>query len=164
MSKSPAAAAPPRLNRVPILLATWFGVGRLPVAPGTWGSLAALPCAWALYRLGGSVALIAATVVVFCIGLWAADAYIAASENPDPAPVVIDEVAGQWLTLLVVPADLILYALGFVLFRLFDILKPWPISWADRNIKGGFGIMFDDILAGVYAGIILLGINYWFGG
>lgn len=146
------------------ITATVFGAGLSPKAPGTIGSIVALPIAWILFTQGGTPALLVATMAVFLVGIWAAGVYAGDSGENDPSAVVIDEVAGQWLTLLVVPADLILYALGFVLFRLFDILKPWPISWADRNIKGGFGIMFDDILAGVYAGIILLGINYWFGG
>jgi phosphatidylglycerophosphatase A len=74
----------------------------------------------------------------------------------DPGAVVIDEVAGQWLVLAVAPLDVWYFAAAFVLFRVFDIAKPWPVSWADRRIKGGFGVMFDDILAGLYGAAVLL--------
>ena len=152
------------MNRFAKIIATFFGAGLSPKAPGTVGSVAALPFAWILFEWGGAPALMLATMLIFLIGVWSGGIYANEIGQTDPSAVVIDEVAGQWLTLLVVPTDLILYALGFVLFRFFDILKPWPVSWADRNIKGGFGIMFDDILAGVYAGAILFGIHIWFGG
>ena len=137
--------------KIATLLATWFGAGRLPVAPGSWGSLAALPLAWLIVWLGGWTALAAATLLVFLVGWWAADRVVAEAGIADPGWVVIDEVAGQWLTLLFVPPGLKAYAAGFVLFRLFDIAKPWPVSWADRRIGGGLGVMIDDILAGLYA-------------
>lgn len=152
------------IARIAKIIATFFGAGLSPKAPGTLGSLAALPFAWYLFEWGGAPALMLATILVFLVGVWAAGRYANEIGLTDPSAVVIDEVAGQWLTLLVVPNDLILYGLGFVLFRMFDIFKPWPVSWADQKIKGGFGIMFDDILAGVYAGVILFGIRYWFGG
>jgi len=155
-------AQPPKssLLRPPILLATWFGAGLLPKAPGTWGSLAALPFAWLIFDLGGVVGLAVATIIVFGLGCWAADAYVRELGGDDPGPVVIDEVAGQWLTLLVVPPDLVLYALGFVFFRITDIFKPWPANWADRQIKGGLGIMLDDIFAALYAAAALYGVQY----
>jgi phosphatidylglycerophosphatase A len=123
----------------------------LPWAPGTWGSLAALPFAYLLQRWGGTATLVAATLAVIAIGAWAAQRYLLGSAEPDPGAVVIDEVAGQWLTLVVVPADPLLYAIGFVLFRIADILKPWPASWADSTMLGGIGIMLDDLLAAPYA-------------
>lgn len=146
------------------LIATWFGAGLLRGAPGTWGSLAALPFAWIIQALAGPMGLALAVVVVFLAGLWATDRMIGGSAGNDPGHVVVDEVAGQWLVLVFVPLDPILYAAGFMLFRLADILKPWPVSWADRAIKGAFGVMFDDILAAVYAGAVLAGIAWWFGG
>jgi len=150
------------LKHPAVLLATWFGSGFLPKAPGTWGSLAALPLAWVLHANAGWVGLALATLAVFLIGIWAANGYTARLGGEDPGPVVIDEVAGQWFTLL--PAayfapfspDLVIYGAAFVLFRLADIFKPWPVSWADRSIKGGLGIMFDDILAAAYAGLVVL--------
>lgn len=145
----------PSLKRLPILLATWFGAGYLPKAPGTWGSIAALPFAWWIYHAVGVGGLAAATGIVFVVGVWAAQVYVDDTGGEDPGPVVIDEVAGQWLTLLVVPTDPLLYALGLVFFRIADIIKPWPASWADQKIKGGFGIMLDDIFAGLYAAAAL---------
>ena len=138
-----------------ILLATWFGAGLLPKAPGTWGSLAALPFAWVIHAAYGAAGLAIATVVVFGVGLWASSLYVRRTGIRDPGAVVIDEVAGQWLTLLPVGTDPILYAAGFVIFRVADIWKPWPVSWADKSLPGGFGVMADDILAGAYAGAAL---------
>jgi len=146
------------LRHPAVLLATWFGTGLLPRAPGTWGSLAALPFAWFIHGVAGPFGLAAAVVVVFAVGVWASDVYVRRAGVADPGAVVIDEVAGQWLVLVVVPPDLLLYGLGFVLFRLADIVKPWPASWADRTIKGGLGVMLDDVLAAVYAGAALLAL------
>jgi phosphatidylglycerophosphatase A len=134
-----------------VVLATWFGAGLLPRAPGTWGSLAALPCAWALRSLFGAAGLAVAAVIAFVIGCWAAGRVAAASGLHDPGAIVIDEVAAQWLVLLAAPLDPLAYGLAFVLFRLFDVWKPWPVGWADRRVEGGFGIMLDDLLAAVYA-------------
>ena len=144
-----------RMNRIAYLIAIWFGAGLLPKAPGTWGSIAALPIAYGIVLWGGLEALAGATIVVFIIGVWASAIAAKEMSGNDPSEIVVDEVAGQWLTLLVVPPDIILYACGFALFRLFDIWKPWPISWADQKIKGGMGIMLDDVIAGVYAGVLL---------
>jgi phosphatidylglycerophosphatase A len=147
-----------RFGHPAVLLGTWFGAGLLPRAPGTWGSLAALPFAWGLYQGLGTAGLAAAAVVLFAVGTWAAGVYARHDDREDPSAVVVDEVVGQWLVLLAVPPDVILYALGFVLFRIADIVKPWPVSWADRSIKGGLGIMLDDVLAALYAGPVLYGL------
>lgn len=156
-SLSPMNAFLPLSLRDPTtLLSTWFGAGLLPKAPGTWGSLAALPFAWIIARAGGWPALSLATLIVFCVGCWAADRTAGAVGIADPGCIVIDEVAGQWLVLLVTPPDLGRYLVGFVLFRIFDITKPWPASWADRQIKGGLGIMLDDVFAGLYGLIVML--------
>ena len=137
------------------MLATWFGAGLLPKAPGTWGSLAALPFAWAMADWGGPALLAVATLVVTVVGWIVSDAYVRRTGVNDPSEVVIDEVAGQWLTLLAVPPDPVFYVAGFALFRLFDIRKPWPVGWADRELGGGLGVMVDDLLAGVYATLVL---------
>ncbi len=143
-----------------VLLATWFGAGLLPRAPGTWGSLAALPFAWAIHRAFGWPGLALAVALAFAAGIWAAERFMAkAGSGPDPAPVVIDEVAGQWLTLLAADPDMVLYGAGFVLFRAADIFKPWPASWADKHVAGGFGVMLDDVIAGAYAGLTLYGLR-----
>ncbi len=143
------------------LIATFFYVGLLPKAPGTWGSLAALPFAVILHNYGGFPALLAATLIVFFIGWWATSCETEGKENHDPGEIVIDEVAGQWITLL--PSSYVFarhdlpmiwpaLLAGFIFFRLFDIFKPWPVSWADRK-ETAFGVMFDDVLAGIYAAL-----------
>jgi phosphatidylglycerophosphatase A len=156
-----ASQASVRASGPPLWLATWGGTGRLPYAPGSWASLSALPLAWLLVAAGGPWLLLAATLVVFLVGIWAAERYMAAVGIHDPTAVVIDEIAGQWLTLCVVPLDPAAYAIGFFLFRVFDVLKPWPVSWLDRRVGGGFGVMIDDIGAGLYAGAALWVIDTW---
>ncbi len=147
-----------------VFLATGFGAGLLPVAPGTWGSLAALPAAWMIFETAGRAGLAAAAVIAFAVGIWASGVCIRKYQTEDPAPVVIDEIAGQWLVLLAVTPDIFHYALGFALFRAADILKPWPASWADREVKGGLGVMLDDVFAAIYAGAALFAITRWMGG
>ena len=124
--------------------------------PGTWASLAALPCAWAIREAGGIAALAAAAALAFAIGCWAAGWTVQASKRADPGFIVIDEVAAQWLVLLAAPLDWRAYAAAFLLFRLFDIAKPWPIRAVERGIKGGLGVMLDDTLAALYALLLLL--------
>jgi phosphatidylglycerophosphatase A len=160
----PPPTAAPRWNlRHPAqLLGTGFGLGLLPVAPGTWASLAALPAAWLIAGAAGRVGLAVAAVAVLVVGVWAAGACVRDGGVEDPGAVVIDEIAGQWLVLLAVEPSLIGYGIGFVLFRVFDILKPWPVSWADRDVKGGVGVMLDDVLAAAYAGGALYVVALWF--
>lgn len=141
------------------LTSTFFGVGLIPFAPGTWASLAALPISWLLVTHYGPFTLAAAGAALFLIGIWPATIYERRTNENDPGAIVIDEVAAQMLVLAVAPPSLGYYFAGFVLFRLTDILKPWPVSWADRRIKGGFGIMLDDLLAAAYAAITLYGIR-----
>ena len=138
-----------------MVIATWFGAGRLPWAPGSWGSLAALPFAWAIAALFGLRALAIAAALLFAAGWWAAEQVTSASGVKDDGAIVVDEVAGQWLTLCVAPLDPLAYLAGLLLFRLFDIAKPWPARWADREVAGGLGVMLDDVIAGIYAGASL---------
>ncbi len=140
-------------------IATWFGVGHLPLAPGTWGSAVTLPIGWLVASWLGPIWLFAAAAIVFIVGWWAADVYAHRNAAEDPAEVVVDEVAGQLVALAVVPTDLAYYAAAFVLFRIADIWKPWPVSFAERRLGGGLGIMADDILAGGYAAIALLAVR-----
>ena len=142
------------------LIASWFGSGFLPWAPGTWGSLIALPFAWIIEFYAGRWSLFTAAIIVFFVGWLAAHAAIRGASDPDPGWIVIDEVVGQWLTLLALPVKLIPYGIGLLLFRLFDIWKPWPIRVAERRCGGGFGIMIDDVLAAIYA-LIVIGIGRW---
>jgi phosphatidylglycerophosphatase A len=143
------------------LLATWFGAGRLPRAPGTWASLAALPFAAALDWLGGPWLVLLATLALFGLGVWASNRYMAACGLHDPAAVVVDEVVGQWLTLALLPLTPIAYLLGFLLFRIADMVKPWPADWIDRTVAGGVGVMLDDVVAAVYAGGLTLVVVSW---
>ena len=140
-------------------IATWFGVGLLPKAPGTWGSLAALPFAWLIAVYAGQLWLLAAAAVLFATGTAASQSYGRAKGVADSPEIVVDEVVGQWLTLTVVPPDVLLYALGFVLFRTADIVKPWPASLVDRRMKNGIGVMLDDVVAAIYAAVLLLTVT-----
>ncbi len=145
------------------LLATWFGAGLLPKAPGTWGSLAALPFGFAIASLAGPWGLLIAALVVLALGAWAAGVYAAHSGQDDPQTVVIDEVVGMWLALVPAALDPWLYALGFLAFRCFDIVKVWPANLIERRLKGGWGIMGDDVAAGVYAGAVVYAVSFMFG-
>jgi phosphatidylglycerophosphatase A len=138
-------------------IATWFGAGLMPKAPGTWGSLAAVPFAYGIHRFAGPVGLLVAALALFALGVWAAGEYSRRAGTKDPQAVVIDEAAGQWLALVPAGDDILFYAVGFLLFRLFDIWKPWPASWVERRLAGGWGIMLDDMVAGAYAASALWG-------
>ena len=137
------------------IFATWFYSGKSPKAPGTCGSLATLPFVFALAYFYGIYAVIAFAVIISLIGIPVADAYAKALKIKDPGQIVIDEVAGQSIALIFAGTNLYLFAAGFVLFRIFDISKPWLVGWADKKIDGGLGIMLDDIFAGIFAGIII---------
>lgn len=140
-------------------VATWGGSGLLPRAPGTWGSLFTLPFAWMIATEWGSEALFIAAALAFVAGLWASEHYLKYSTSKDPGAIVIDETAGQLLALALVPVELWWYAAGFILFRLADIFKPWPASWADRSLRGALGVMTDDIFAAVYVLVALYGAH-----
>ncbi len=144
------------------LIATFFFSGKSKVAPGTMGSLATLPLVALVYPLGGG-ALFIATLISYLIGIKATKHILATSTNKDPGFVVIDETAGQLTTFLFIvsfaPLSLLNLLLGFALFRLFDIVKIWPCSYFDKKVIGAFGVMTDDIFAGIYAGTVLLLIN-----
>lgn len=138
------------------LIATVGGIGHLPKAPGTWASLAALPLAWLLDQAAGRAGIVIAGIAIALIGIWAGQVYTDRHRTEDPGEVVVDEVAAQLLVLVALPLTLFSLILGFALFRLFDIVKPWPVSWADRKVKGGFGVMLDDLLAAGYAAVALI--------
>ena len=136
-------------------IASGFGVGLSPRAPGTIASLVAL-LPWWLYLQHLSFAVYAGLLVfAFAVGVLASNWVIAKTRIEDPSVVVWDEFIGQWIALALAPAGWLWMLGGFVLFRLFDIWKPWPVSWADRKLHGGFGAMLDDVLAGLYAFVVL---------
>lgn len=143
-----------------MIAATWFGCGLAPFAPGTVGSLGALPAAWGILYFGGWPWLAVAAAAAAVLGTLATAAVLRRSSVKDPSFVVIDEVAGQWLALLPAGLDPVLFVFGFLAFRLFDIWKPWPVSWADRRVAGAWGVMLDDLFAGAYAAAAVYGIGY----
>jgi phosphatidylglycerophosphatase A len=142
-------------------LACGFGSGLAPLAQGTFGSLAAI-LPWLLLRQLSVPLNVLVIVMGFAIGVWACDVAGRALGVDDHRSLVWDEFIGQWIALL--PALLAPWwavALGFVLFRLFDVWKPWPIRYLDKHLKGGFGVMVDDVIAGVFAAIALkLALTY----
>ncbi|MCB1651608.1 MAG: phosphatidylglycerophosphatase A [Alphaproteobacteria bacterium] len=147
-----------------VWLATWFGFGLLKPAPGTWGSLGSLPFGLLIFKFSGLIGLLAAIVLVSLVGYWAADRFEKNTGIHDCKMVVIDEVAGQWIALLPVFYFWGLNGLGvlsaFLLFRVFDILKPWPVSYFDKKIDNAIGVMGDDIVAGLYGALIITGVFY----
>jgi phosphatidylglycerophosphatase A len=152
--------APLKISHPAVVLGTWFYIGFSPKAPGTVGSLAAIPLIWGLYYLfwGYFIVpiLLAAAVILFLIGVRISDIYVEYTGRQDPPEIVIDEVAAMLLASVFVAGNPVTYPILFLMFRLFDIWKPWPISWADRELKGGLGVMVDDMLAGLLAGIVTL--------
>ncbi len=144
--------------RLARMIASGGGLGYLPKAPGTWGSLAACIIAWPMAVNGGPLLLFLAVGLALVIGLWAGAVCLRCGDDSetasDPSWIVIDEMAGQWLTLAVVPPELFYYILGFFVFRGLDILKPPPINWVE-SWPGSWGIMADDLVAGGLAAILL---------
>lgn len=138
------------------LMATFFGSGLLKPASGTWGTLAALAPGLLIAQSFGAPGLLIGTALAYLAGHWASTVWIDGTDDKDPSPIVIDEVAGMWLTLTLAPLTPLGIVLAFALFRLFDIVKPWPVRWVDKNISGATGIMLDDILAGIWAALVLL--------
>lgn len=131
-------------------LAYGLGSGLAPRAPGTAGSLAALLIFYGL-DAAGLLVFVAAIGAVFVVGIFVSDAVARDLGIKDPPGIVIDEFVGMWMTLLYHPAGWYWPLVGFALFRLFDIVKPWPVGWLDRHVEGGTGIMLDDVAAGLYA-------------
>jgi phosphatidylglycerophosphatase A len=136
-------------------LACGFGSGLAPVAQGTFGSLAAI-VPWLLLRLLPMQLYVFAVVVAFAVGVWACGVAGRAVGVDDHRSIVWDEFVGMWIALIpVVSADWWSVIIGFALFRLFDVWKPWPIRKLDRQLKGGVGVMVDDVVAGVFAAVVL---------
>jgi phosphatidylglycerophosphatase A len=138
--------------KLPLLIATMGGVGRLKPAPGTWGSLVVLPAA-----LLGPVPAFVLALLVTLIGFYAVREVLRDTPNQDPGWIVVDEAAGMLLALAGLSLDASIWGvlIAFGLFRVFDIFKPWPISWADQQ-KGAFGVMLDDVVAGALVAAALI--------
>ncbi|MDN5864564.1 MAG: phosphatidylglycerophosphatase A [Gammaproteobacteria bacterium] len=144
--------------------AMWFafglGTGLSPWGPGTLGALLALPLAWGL-KLAGPMPYAIVTIVIVAVGIWSAGRSARKLATPDHSGINIDEVAGLLIAAAALPADWRWLALAFCLFRLLDIAKPGPIRWLDRHLRGGVGIMVDDVLAGAIAGALLWAAARW---
>jgi phosphatidylglycerophosphatase A len=129
------------------------GLGLTPKAPGTFGTLLGIPLLFLMPT--NLVAYLVVLVVLFALGVWCCDACAKNLGVHDHPGIVWDEVVGYLITMIAVPKTLLWVVVGFILFRFFDILKPWPISWIDKHVEGGMGIMLDDVLAAVFALIVI---------
>tara|TARA_B100000686_G_scaffold236133_1_gene244075 strand:- start:1129 stop:1647 length:519 start_codon:yes stop_codon:yes gene_type:complete len=143
------------------LVATWFGSGLLVPGPGTWGSLATLPLGILILLYTDHWVLLAVAVLTFVVGTWQTQRLIDAF--PDDAPkdnssIVVDETVGQLIALIPAAASPLLWLAAFVLFRLFDIWKPGPVRFLERRLKGVWGIMMDDVVAGIMAAVCVYGL------
>lgn len=137
-----------------------FGSGLAPKAPGTFGTLAAVPLYWLLQDLAWPI-YGTWLIVTFALGVYWCDRSSKQLGVHDHGGIVWDEFVGYWITMFLAPTGWVWMLLGFVLFRFFDIIKPWPIGWLDRKVDGGLGIMIDDVLAGVYAFAVLQACVYF---
>jgi phosphatidylglycerophosphatase A len=163
-------ATPSTVSRVMRHPAGWIasglGVGFAPVAAGTFGTLAALLPWWWLRELP-LLHYVLVVIAAFALGVWAAQWVIRTTHIEDPSVVVWDEFVGVWIALAAAPRGWVWVLAGFALFRLFDIWKPWPVRWADRDVHGGFGAMLDDALAGLLALLVMqaaawsVGVAIW---
>lgn len=152
-----APARPPAtgLDRLAHVLAVWFGCGHVPVAPGLAGTLGAIPL-YLLLRPRGPAVIAAVALVLTVVGIWAAEHVARRLGGKDPQIIVIDEVAGVFVTWIAAPASLAGLLVGVILFRVFDQTKPWPARLAERRLPGGWGIVLDDVAAGLWGAAILL--------
>ena len=146
----------PNYNKVSHVFATCFGVGSIPFAPGTWGSLFAVLLIYNIDFLQEWIIL--ATVLTVALSWWVC-VEVHKDTKSDSSEIVIDEFAGMFVACMFIYHDFISLAFAFLFFRFFDIVKPWPISWADKNIKNGLGILIDDLLAGLFTSILMLAIS-----
>lgn len=158
MASNPTFA---QLLRSPtLLLAFGFGSGLSPKAPGTMGTIAAIPLWWLLAQLP----LTSYLIVVFIAAVIGISICGRAADQMgvhDHGGIVWDEFVGFWIAMAALPITWQSVILGFLLFRLFDIFKPWPISWLDKKVSGGFGIMIDDVIAGMAAAVVIYFLGYF---
>lgn len=157
MTTSTKPALKTILKHPTVFLACGLGSGLIPKAPGTFGTLAAIPLYLWMQHLE-LLHYLLLTAVFFIIGVWISAKAIKLFHRDDPSEVVWDEVVGFLITMIAAPMGWQWLLLGFVLFRIFDIWKPWPVSLADQKLHGGLGIMLDDVIAGVYALLVLQSI------
>ena len=142
------------MDKLIVALATGFYSGKIPFAPGTWGSAFAL-IPWYFCRGLSLANYLIVLAALFVVGFLTAGSAEKILDRPDPGCIVIDEILGIFITLTLAPNHPVAWLLGFVLFRIFDVLKPFPVSWLDTHLHGGIGIMMDDVMAGIYALVCL---------
>ncbi len=146
------------LHKTLHFIAAGFGSGWLPKTPGTWGSLAALAPGWFIIEQFGVHMLLISSLILLGVGCYVCMLVLPAVDSDDPGWIVIDEWVGQWLCTaimaLFIPLDLMLLGISFLMFRLFDILKPWPVSWLEKVEPEWWAIMADDVGAGVMGGLL----------
>jgi len=144
------------MNRVTAeLIGTVFYIGKLPLAPGTWASIFAVLCWYFLFQSVNHLVLPAVSIFLFLIGGIASDTIVNHSKEHDPSRIVIDEWVGQWVALSMMPVNIRTGIVAFVAFRIFDIIKPGPVRKMEK-IPGGWGIMADDVMAGIMAYFVVL--------
>jgi len=148
-------------SNVDHFLAFGFGSGLSPIAPGTVGTLAAIPVYLLMVSFLPPWLYIFLTIVFTFIGIGICNRVSKDLQTHDFSGIVWDEIVGYLITMMFLPLSWELILLGFVLFRFFDILKPWPINWLDKHISGGLGIMLDDVLAGLFSWVILVLISHF---
>ena len=136
-----------------------FGIGFIPIASGTFGSLAGLIIGYALNLINYNLFFIMIPIL-FIFGVIASNKYQKLTGEKDSSVIVVDEVVGQLIAMMFVMDNLILVFISFIIFRIFDIFKPWPASYADTKMSGGLGVMLDDVFAGIYAAILIYLIRY----
>jgi phosphatidylglycerophosphatase A len=136
------------------ILATGFFIGNMPVAPGTFGTVLGLPLCFLLSGLDLSFAILLSIIFVL-FAIWIAHEAEIILKKKDPGCIVIDEIAGIMVTFLGLPFNITTAVAGFLIFRLFDILKPFPIRYLERNLSGGAGVVLDDVAAGIYSNLSL---------
>ena len=148
---------PASIFRNPVhCLAFGFGAGLSPKAPGTVGTLVAIPLHFLLLEIAFSVYLyIGIVVAAFLAGIYLCGRTARDIGVHDHGGIVWDEFVGYWITMFLVPVTWYWVLAGFAAFRFFDIVKPWPVGWLDKKVQGGFGIMLDDVIAGLYAAIVI---------
>ena len=146
-----------------LFLVTGFGIGLLPVAPGTFGSMLGMVLFLALAHLYLPVFWLSLIIVIlYFFSYLAVQSALKIIKRPDPGEIVIDEVLGMMLVMMTIPPDPKWAFLAFILFRMFDIIKPWPINQVDNKLKNALGVMLDDFIAALYAGIVIIGIRVFF--
>lgn len=142
------------MNRLATVIATCGYVGYVPIAPGTFGSAAGLVLLWGVRAAGSTYIELALVAALLAAGAWSATIAERAAGRVDPGFIVVDEVAGMLITMLLVPATVVTIIAGFVVFRVLDIVKPWPARRLER-LPGGAGVMADDVMAAAYGNLIM---------